>query len=496
MDELHEEHIDPTTEISLETVKKRSVRGVITLTGRTLIFQVIALVSQGFLWAYLAPAEFGVFFIVNAIINFLNYFSDVGLAAALIQKKEKPSEDDLKTTFFVQQILVFVIIGIVVALTPFFKTRYSLNFDGEMLLYALALSLFLSSLKSIPSVLLERKLEFGRLVLPQVLEQLIYNVTLVIFAMSGMGIRSFTIAVILRDVVGLVAIYILQPWKPGIRLSRKSLSGLLKFGVPYQFNTLLATLKDDGMTLVLGGILGTAGIGILGTAQKLAQYPLRFFMDNVTKVTFPAFSRMQDEKSQLERSVTRSIFFITFLVFPSVLGLVILTPVVIEVIPKYSKWAPAMLPLALVSINTLFAAVSTQLTNLLNAIGKIKITSALMIMWVALTWIFIPFLAIKFGVNGAALGYGLVGASSIVAIYVARRYVKFSLSEAVYKPATAAGLMAVIIFILRGILPVSFYSLSLLVIIGIVTYGVLMVAMIGASLISDAKRSIRTIFSR
>jgi hypothetical protein len=43
------EHLDPTTEISLETVKKRSVRGVVVLTGRTFLLQVIGLVAQLFL---------------------------------------------------------------------------------------------------------------------------------------------------------------------------------------------------------------------------------------------------------------------------------------------------------------------------------------------------------------------------------------------------------------------------------------------------------------
>ena len=156
----------------------------------------------------------------------------------------------------------------------------------------------------------------------------------------------------------------------------------------------------------------------MGWAQKWAYMPLRLFMDNVLKVTFPAFSRMQDEREHLKRSVTRSIFFVCFLVFPSVVGLVILSPILVEIIPRYDKWEPALIPLFLISINTIFAAATTQLTNLLNAIGKIKTTFKLMIMWTVLTWAFIPVLAIKYGVNGAALGYALVGSSSIIAIYI------------------------------------------------------------------------------
>jgi O-antigen/teichoic acid export membrane protein len=496
VDEVSEEHLDPSGEISLETVKERSVRGVVILTGRTFLLQIVALVAQLFLFAYLGKYEFGVFAIVSAIINFLVYFSDIGLAAALIQKKDTPTETDLRTTFFVQQFLVLTIIGIVIFLTPFFTQKYSLGHDGKMLLYALALSLLFSSFKSIPSVLLERKLEFVKLVFPQILEQVVYNVLLVVLAMKGFGLMSFTVAVIARGVVGVVALYMLQPWKPGIAFSVKTLSDLFKFGIPYQVNTFLATFKDDGITLILGGILGPVGIGILSFAQKLARLPLTFFMDTVTRVTFPAFSRMQDSKSDLERSVTRSIFFICFLVFPSLAGIVILAPILVAIIPRYNQWVPALVPLIFISINFLFAAATTQLTNLLNAVGKIKITFYLMIMWTVLTWIFVPALAIKFGVTGASVGYSLVGASSIIAIIIAKKYVNFSITNSMVKPLLGTFVMGMVLVFVKHFLPVNLYSLEILTALGIVVYAASMISMMGLTLIEDAKRSFKTVFSK
>ena len=294
-----EEHLDPTSEITLEGVKARAVRGVAVLTGRTFILSVISLTATGFLTVFLEPAEFGVFFIISAIVNFLAYFSDVGLAAALIQKKESVSDEELRTTFTIQQVLVISLFFLLIVATPFLESYYSLSPEGKILLYALGLSLFLSSLKTIPSVLLERELDFPKLVLPQVLENVVYNIVAVYLAWRGFGIASFTYAVLARGFVGLIAIYILKPWLPGISFDKKSLKKLLSFGVPYQANTLLATIKDDGMTAFLGGILGATGIGLLGWSQKWAYMPLRLFMDHVLKVTFPAFSRMQEDKQQL-----------------------------------------------------------------------------------------------------------------------------------------------------------------------------------------------------
>jgi len=366
---------------------------------------------------------------------------------------------------------------------------YSLSYNGKVLLYALGFSFFLSSLKTIPSVILERKLQFGKLVIPQISEQLVYNIVAVVLAWLGWGIKSFTFAVLARGIV-------LQPWFPKFILSKKSLRKLLTFGVPYQVNTLLATFKDNGMTVVLGGILGPSGIGLLGWAQKWGQAPLRFFMDHVIKVTFPAFARMQNEKGQLERSLTRSIFFISLLVFPSLIGLLILAPILVQIIPRYGKWTPALIPLTLIGINTIFASVSTQLTNLFNAIGKIKTTFKLMVMWTVLSWLFIPILALKYSVIGAALGYALVGLSSVIVVYIAKKYVDFSIYQSVGKPFISALIMGVVLFFLRSLLPVGFRSVWVLVGVGIFSYMVSIYVLVGPSIKEDVQKSIQALFFR
>lgn len=490
---LSEDHLNPTDEITLETVKSRTVKGVLALTGRYFVLYIITLVAQGFLGAFLTVAQFGIFGIVSAIVNFLVYFSDIGLAAALIQKKEKVTDEDLRTTFTVQQTLVLTLLVIILIGTPFIRSFYRLDSSAIYLLWALGLSFLMSSLKTIPSVLLERHLRFEILAAANIMESLAYSILLVLFAWKGFGIMSFTYAVLARGVVGLTTIYLFQPWIPRFSISRQSLSKLLRFGIPYQINTFIAVLKDDGLTLVLGKVMGLGELGILVWAQKWIQIPLRVVLDNVTRVTFPAFSRMQDDAENLRKSVTRSIFFITVLVFPAVAGIVILFPVVMQIIPKYNQWLPAVLPLTLLAVNVLFAAVTTQLTNVLNAIGKIKITSALMVMWTVLTWVFVPFAAYRLGVVGAAAGYALVGASSIVAIFIVKRFVNFSLMEGVFKPLAASLIMAAVLLSIRSVLHFSFYSLIGLIIAGVISYALSIFLLVGPSIIDDARKVVASI---
>jgi O-antigen/teichoic acid export membrane protein len=484
-----DEHLDPTAEISLETIKKRSVKGVVTLTGRYFILYGITAVAQIFLGIYLTTEQFGIFGVVSAIVNFLIYFADIGLAASLLQKKEKITKEDLQTTFTVQQILVITLLLILTVYSPKVADFYSLSRESIFLLYALGFSFLLSSLKTIPSVLLERELRFEKIAYSSVLENLAYNFVLVLCAWQGLGIKSFTYAVLVRGVVGLTTLYVFRPWKPSLGINKDALKKLLHFGVPYQFNTLLAVLKDDGLAIILGKIMGLEAMGLLIWAQKWAQMPLRLFMDAVTKVTFPAFSHLQGEKDQLTRSMNRSIFFISFLVFPSVVGLLVLAPLLVQIVPRYEKWIPALVPLVLVSINVGFAAVTTQITNLLNAIGRIRVTFKLMIMWTTLTWLVIPILATKFSAAGAALGYAIVGTSSIVAIIIAKRYVSFSLTETALKPLFASLIMGVLLLVLKPLFPENFLAVVILTTVGVTIYAGTMYFIIGKSLVDDVKKT-------
>ncbi len=58
-------------EIGIETVKERSVKGIVALTTRTFFLQLVNFVGIFLLTIYLTPSAFGIFYVVSAIISFL-----------------------------------------------------------------------------------------------------------------------------------------------------------------------------------------------------------------------------------------------------------------------------------------------------------------------------------------------------------------------------------------------------------------------------------------
>ncbi len=457
-------------ELDIASITKKSIHGVFALTTRTFFIQIVTLVSNLLLTIYLAPSVFGVFFVVSAAIAFLSYFSDIGLAAALIQKKENITQDDLKTTFTIQQILVLTVVVIALLSSGFIGKFYNLTAEGILLFQALSISFFLSSLKTIPSIILERNLDFKKLVIPQIVETLFFNIVAVYLAIQDFGVASFTYAVLARGLSGLIAMYLISPWRITLGITKTSAKRLLSFGFPFQLNSFLALIKDDLLIVYLGKVLPLAQVGYIGFAQKWALMPLRLIMDNVIRITFPSFSRLQGEKDVLSKAIEKSIFAACFLIFPALTGLVILSPYFIHLIPKYIKWEPALLSLLFFSINAALSSVSTPLTNALNAIGKIKTTLYLMIFWTISTWILTPFLIIKVGFNGVAIASAIISLSVVLVVILVRRYISFNIFNAVFYPILSSSVMGVALYFLASLFASSLIGVFACIVISAMLY--------------------------
>ncbi len=442
--------------MDLDQVKKRSISSFIFLSGRNALIQVIVFLGFFLLSRFLDPVEFGIYIVVSELVGILGYFSDIGLAAALIQKKKPPTITETRATFTLQQCLVFSSVSAFLVLGPLLSTKIaSLSPLEKELLFAFIASFVLASLKTVPSVLLERRLKFETIALVDLVENILFYSVAVFFAARGAGTRSYVWAILVRSFVGVLLIYYLSDWKPGFSFKFKKVKNLFHFGIPYQLNSLIALLKDRLSTIFVWGIVGNYGISMVGWALRWSQAPLRFVMDVVMKITFPSFSRLQEDPDILSRAIQKSIFFISSFVFPSLVGLCLTVPDLISIVPAYGKWLPALLPLYFMSINSLIASITTPLTNAFNATGHIKITFRLMLFWTILTWIFFPILAKLFGYQGLAAAHALVALSSLLVWPLAGRLFKVQILKTVKWPILGSLSMAALLFLINRFFPLS-----------------------------------------
>jgi len=455
--------------LKLSHLKKRTVISAISLFFQSGYSAVLGLVANLVLTIILSPKIFGIYITVLSIISLLNYFSDVGLAASLIQKKEI-DEDDVKTAFTSQQLLIIFLISVGYFFTSYVKGFYQLPKEGVYLYWALLVSFFLSSLKTIPSVFLERRIEYQKIVLVQVVENTVFYLTVISFALSGFGLLSFAFAVLFRAIVGLIVIYSVSFWLPKIGISFSCLRKLLSFGLPFQASSFLALFKDDLIVLYLGKVLGFEGLGYIGWAKKWAEAPMRIVMDNLSRVLFPLISRLQHDKKNISRLVEKILNYQTILLVPTITGLALIMGTLVYLIPRYNKWESALPLFYLFCLSSLFSSYSTPFINLFNALGKVKISFSFMVFWTVSTWILTTLLTRFFGFYGFPITQVILSASFVVVVYQAKKLISFRFLKPIYQPIIAAFFMGLVVFFFALFIPVSFFNLAVTIFIGMIIY--------------------------
>lgn len=456
-EQSNEQELAAHTAESMATLKKRSVKGVLSYAFRTLALQGIAFGANILLGYYLSPSDFGIFFLVSSVVGLFTFLSDIGLAAALVQKPEAPTLKELRTTFTVQQMLAVTIFAVVVALTPIWQQAKGFGATELMLLYALAFSFVLASLKTIPSILLERELHFDRLVIPAVIENLVFYGVTVFLASRQYGVQSYTWAVLARGVLGVIAIYAMRPWSVGFAMDRASLKRLLSFGAKFQLNDLLARVKDDLFVVVLSRWLSPTDLGYVSWAKRWSMFPYQLSVNSVMSVTFPTFARLQHDTERLRKAIEKSMYFITLAIFPLLIGMSLFIFPLVELFEGYHKWRPALWSLVFFAINIGWSALSTPLTNTLNAIGQINQTLKLMVLWTILTWTVTPAAIWFFGYVGVALASAAIGITALLTVSLVKKVVPIRVWPQVWRQLLASAAMITV-----GLIGQSFWSQSFL----------------------------------
>lgn len=457
-------------ELDLLLITRRTVKGIVALISRQFILMFINISAKFIVSSYLAISGFGVYTVVTAIQRVISFFTDFGLGAALIQKKDKLDDDDIATTFTIQFLVTLFIFLITFLFKDYIAEVFKLNSTALTLLLTLVFCIFLSSFKIIPSILLERHIKFEKLVLPQITEQLTFNLILVILLLRNFELKSYTYAFLASSLISIPIYYLVSPWSINFRIKRSSLSHL-KYGTQYQAKNILATIKDDFLTLFLSRILSFTQIGYIGFAQQWSFMIYRFIVDSVTKVTFSTYARMQESKTHLALAIEKSLFYISSIMFPAVVGIILVFPYLISFTPMWkNKWEPAVLSFIFFSLNAAVSSLSNILVNVLDANYKVKITLKLMMIWTILTWVLTPVFIYYFGFNGVAMASFLVTLTIIYTVYLVNQIVNFNFVKSIYKPLTASLIMGLFVYSLLHFLTPSFTVLAFVILMGVGIY--------------------------
>lgn len=390
-----------------QEIKARSLGSIGSLVKRQVVTKLVYLVSTIVLARLLTPQAFGVYAIIAFVVQFFSTFGDVGLGAALIQKKAKLTQEELSTTFWLQQALVWIVALVVLALAPCVRMVYpELPVNSVWMLRAMVASFVIASLKTIPAILLEREIRFDRIAQVDVVESVSFYGLAVLFAWMGLDVWSFVYAAIARSVLSVLTVYFVSPWRPSLVFRYAGVADLIRFGVPYQGNNLLAFVKDAVTPLFVGTYAGPAAVGYVNWARNFAFAPL-MLSEVFGKVAFPSFSRIQDDRQLLARTVERSIRMMTLMLFPVTALMIALGPQLIHVLYT-DKWMPALRAYYFYCTSPLVIGFMLPMYSAIMALGKSMVILRMTVLLLFLEWGLGIFFVMMSNFNGIAFSQPII----------------------------------------------------------------------------------------
>lgn len=348
----------------------RAVAGFAWVSGARIAARLVDLVVLAVLARLLSPAEFGLVALATAFIAILQFFQDLGLLQAFVQR---PSVDrqDVSSLFWGTASVSVVLTLLVVAAAPLFGQLW--QSDGlTPVLVALAPMLLLQGLALVPNAELQRSLEFRPTAVARVSGSIFGGATGIALALAGWGVFALVMRVLVDNFLSTVLVWVFTAFRPGLLFSWVRFWDLLRFGIPVAGSRLLETVQSRGDVLLIGRFMGSSAVGVYTVAYQLFRMLMELLAGSAAQVLTPAFSRLQFEYPRLRNAYYSAIRVTCSVAIPVFAGIAALGDQIV-ILLFGPAWADAVPVLQLLAILGVVQAIRYYDATLLIAVGRPKL---------------------------------------------------------------------------------------------------------------------------
>lgn len=319
-------------------IKRRSIQsGTATILGQMTRF-VIQIGSTMILARILTPAHFGLVAMVTAIVHFANFFKDLGLSMATVQKSEI-SHHQVSTLFWINVAVSVMIAALTAALAPAIAWFYD---EPRLTMITISFSIVFvfGGFTVQHQALLERQMRFRTLASIQVLSVLGGAIFAVISALLGAGYWALVIMQGSSALGVASGVWLACNWRPGLPVRNAGVKGMLLFGGNITGFNLVNYFARNADNILIGRFWGATSLGYYSKAYELLMLPIRQINMPISAVAIPTLSRLRDDPVRYEAYYLRALSLITFVTTPLVAFLTVCSEDII-VLLLGSNWRPS-----------------------------------------------------------------------------------------------------------------------------------------------------------
>jgi O-antigen/teichoic acid export membrane protein len=420
--------------------------GVQLVLGRAVTVATTILLARALL-----AEELGVIAILTVALNAGFLVQEFGTGAALIYRRE----DEAATAGFV---LAFQLaVGVALAVV-FVAAAASVGafFRSPALAPALALgsaAFLLAPLSAVPLAGLEKALDYRRRALVESARAIAQAAVTIVLAFLGLGVWSFVWGILVSRLLGAVLLADALR-RISFRFGRRVAREILAYG-RFTFGEVMLWFVSVNIDDVLvGRLLGAPALGVYKLGFSTVAAPASS-VGALTRVAFPAFTRIRDDRPALRRAFLRATEYCVMLGVPLFALMGLLAAPAVTVVYG-ARWAEAVPVLQVLAPYGMLWVAALVVSDVFKAVGRVRV----------LFWVNVARVALLVGGLLLAVRFGVVGvAAAVLAVALVTRGVQLYLVSgvlglgardhvAIFGPTIAATVvMAIVVAASRTALP-------------------------------------------
>lgn len=289
----------------------------------------------------LLPEDFGLFAMILVVIDFLLIMGEWGIKSAVISQRN-PTDTDLSTLFWLQVGSGVLLAGLTALSAPLLADMYR---EPRLihLTRVIAPWFVFHAFGMIPMALLEKRLDFRRAAILEILSLLLAGAASIAMAVRGWGVLSLAFLSVGSGVLLSVFAFVATGWIPRFRFRPAALREAVRFGLNLTGSHIVAYLTSQMISLLIGRYLGAKMLGYYALSTRITLYPVTALGSVVRRVLFPVLASIQRDSDRMRKAYLRAVSCVSVVTFPALGALFVSAPEVVVGVFGH-QWQP-LIPL-------------------------------------------------------------------------------------------------------------------------------------------------------
>ncbi len=329
----------------------------------------IQIVTNIILARLLTPSDFGTIGVLNVFFLVANVLIESGLGGSLV-KEEKVSKLDCSTIGTFSLFISFVIYALLFVFAPIIETYFGI-LGLTKIVRIISISFIISSFSIVPNALLTRELRFKSLFYITIVSVLLSSFLAIFLAAKNYGVYSL-VAYQLGIVFFSAILSIIKSryfYIPGF--SKDSFKRLFSFGFYTTITSVIDTVYENLLAMLIGKYLGVVQAGYLTQAKKLEEGMTTSISRALANVSFPIMTKIKDNRQAFIKESYLLIENIIKYLFPVLIVIIVLAEEIIVVLLG-REWLESVFYFKLLMWAGLTMIIESTIRSYIKSLCKVK----------------------------------------------------------------------------------------------------------------------------